>query len=104
MSSTGVGPDSSMETPARATIDLKLGVVTRPVPDVDRAKGFYQSSGWRLDTAIVRGEGFRVIQLTPPSECSISFGKGLATAAPGSSNEWLLHEITPRLAGREWED
>jgi catechol 2,3-dioxygenase-like lactoylglutathione lyase family enzyme len=91
MSSTGVGSDSSTETPAPATIDLKLEVVTLPVSDVDRAKGFYQSLGWRLDADIVRGENFRVVQLTPPhSDCSISFGKGLTTAEPGSARRLIL--------------
>jgi catechol 2,3-dioxygenase-like lactoylglutathione lyase family enzyme len=91
MSSTGVGPDSSTETPPPATIDLKLEVVTLPVSDVDRAKRFYQRLGWRLDADIVRGENFRVVQLTPPhSECSISFGTGLTTAEPGSARRMLL--------------
>jgi hypothetical protein len=31
------------------TIDMGLEVVTLPVSDVDRAKRFYQSLGWRLD-------------------------------------------------------
>jgi catechol 2,3-dioxygenase-like lactoylglutathione lyase family enzyme len=64
MSSTDVG-----------TIDMKLEVVTLPVSDVDRAKRFYESLGWRLDADIVRGDDFRVVQLTPPrSACSIAFG------------------------------
>jgi catechol 2,3-dioxygenase-like lactoylglutathione lyase family enzyme len=29
--------------------DLKLEVVVLPVSDVDRAKGFYEGLGWRLD-------------------------------------------------------
>ncbi len=28
---------------------MKLEVVVVPVSDVDRAKGFYESLGWRLD-------------------------------------------------------
>ena len=73
------------------TLDMKLEVVTLPVSDVDRAKVFYESLGWRLDADIVRGESFRVVQLTPPhSACSISFGKGLTTAAPGSAQRLLL--------------
>jgi catechol 2,3-dioxygenase-like lactoylglutathione lyase family enzyme len=31
------------------TIDMGLEVVTLPVSDVDRAKRFYESLGWRLD-------------------------------------------------------
>jgi catechol 2,3-dioxygenase-like lactoylglutathione lyase family enzyme len=65
--------------------------VTLPVSDVDRAKRFYQSLGWRLDADIVRGEEFRVVQFTPPhSGCSIQFGKGLTTAAPGSLDRLFL--------------
>jgi catechol 2,3-dioxygenase-like lactoylglutathione lyase family enzyme len=80
MSSTQVG-----------TVDMKLEVVTLPVSDVDRAKLFYESLGWRLDADIVRGENFRVVQLTPPhSACSISFGKGLTAAEPGSAQRLLL--------------
>jgi catechol 2,3-dioxygenase-like lactoylglutathione lyase family enzyme len=74
-----------------ATVDMKLEVVTLPVSDVDRAKVFYERLGWRLDADIVAGENFRVVQLTPPhSACSISFGKGLTTAAPGSAQRLLL--------------
>jgi hypothetical protein len=65
MSSTGVGTDASTETPEVGTVDMKLEVVTLAVSDVDRAKAFYQSLGWRLDADIVRGENFRVVQLTP---------------------------------------
>lgn len=91
MSSAGSSPDASMEAPAPATIDLKLEVVTLPVSDVDRAKQFYTGLGWRLDADIVAGENFRVVQLTPPhSACSISFGKGVTTAAPGSAQRLLL--------------
>jgi catechol 2,3-dioxygenase-like lactoylglutathione lyase family enzyme len=80
----------SMETPKVGTIDMKLEVVTLPVSDVDRAKRFYQSLGWRLDADIVVGD-FRGVQLTPPrSQCSISFGKGLTTAEPGSAQRLEL--------------
>jgi catechol 2,3-dioxygenase-like lactoylglutathione lyase family enzyme len=85
-----------METPRPGTIDMKLEVVTLPVSDVDRAKRFYESLGWRLDADIVRGENFRVVQLTPThSTCSLSFGKGLTTDEPGSMQRLLLavHDI-----------
>jgi catechol 2,3-dioxygenase-like lactoylglutathione lyase family enzyme len=36
-------------TASAGTIDMKLEVVTIPVSDVDRAKEFYASLGWRLD-------------------------------------------------------
>jgi catechol 2,3-dioxygenase-like lactoylglutathione lyase family enzyme len=95
MSSSGV-PDTSTGTPEVGTIDMKLEVVTLPVSDVDRAKRFYQGLGWRLDADIVRGEDFRVVQLTPPrSQCSIAFGKGVTTAEPGSAErlELVVYDI-----------
>jgi catechol 2,3-dioxygenase-like lactoylglutathione lyase family enzyme len=91
MSSTGVGTDTSTGTPEVGTVDMKLEVVTLAVSDVDRAKAFYQSLGWRLDADIVRGENFRVVQVTPPhSACSVSFGKGVTTAEPGSAQRLIL--------------
>ncbi len=40
-------------------VDMKLEVVTLPVSDVDRAKSFYQSLGWRLDADFVFGDDIR---------------------------------------------
>jgi catechol 2,3-dioxygenase-like lactoylglutathione lyase family enzyme len=66
-------------------VDMKLEVVVIPVSDVDRAKAFYETLGWRLDADFATGDDFRVIQLTPPgSPCSIIFGTGVSSAAPGS--------------------
>ena len=48
MSSTEVSPNRSTEVPRMGTCDMKLEVVTLPVSDVDRAKAFYESLGWRL--------------------------------------------------------
>jgi len=80
-----------MTHPDASTVDLKLEVVTLPVADVDRAKDFYQSLGWRLDADIARGDDFRVVQFTPPhSACSIHFGTGLITTAPGSVQRLIL--------------
>jgi catechol 2,3-dioxygenase-like lactoylglutathione lyase family enzyme len=65
--------------------ELKLEVVVIPVSDVDRAKRFYESLGWRLDADLAVDDGYRVVQLTPPgSACSIIFGTGLTAAPPGS--------------------
>jgi catechol 2,3-dioxygenase-like lactoylglutathione lyase family enzyme len=67
-----------------SSTDLKLEVVIIPVSDVDRAKRFYESLGWRVDGDFVNGD-WRGVQMTPPgSACSIQFGKGLTKAAPGS--------------------
>ena len=71
--------------------DLKLEVVVLPVSDVDRAKSFYGGLGWRLDADFAAGDEFRVVQFTPPgSPCSIHFGKGVTTAAPGSGRTYLI--------------
>ena len=70
---------------------MKLEVVVLPVSDVDRAKRFYQSLGWRLDADFAVGDDFRVVQLTPPgSPCSIIFGTGVTTAVPGSVQDLML--------------
>jgi catechol 2,3-dioxygenase-like lactoylglutathione lyase family enzyme len=69
---------------------LKLEVVTIPVSDIDRAKEFYVGLGWRLDADFTTGKE-HVVQVTPPgSQCSVQFGTGLATAAPGSARGTLL--------------
>jgi catechol 2,3-dioxygenase-like lactoylglutathione lyase family enzyme len=89
MTSTGESTDTQEFKPA--TIDLNLEVVTIAVSDVDRAKRFYQSLGWRLDADIAAGDSFRVVQLTPPhSQCSVAFGRGVTTGAPGSAQRLLL--------------
>jgi catechol 2,3-dioxygenase-like lactoylglutathione lyase family enzyme len=89
MSSTEVGIETGAREPA--TLDMKLEVVTLPVSDVDRAKSFYQSLGWRFDIDLVVSDDFRVVQITPPhSQCSIQFGKGRTTAEPGSAQALIL--------------
>jgi catechol 2,3-dioxygenase-like lactoylglutathione lyase family enzyme len=74
-----------------AKVDLKLEIVVIPVSDVDRAKEFYGRLGWRLDADFAAGDGFRVIQFTPPgSGCSVIFGKNVTAAAPGSAQGLYL--------------
>ena len=91
MSSTDVGETASVETQERTTIDMALEVVTLPVSDVDRAKGFYQSLGWRTDIDLVVSDDIRTVQVTPPhSQCSIQFGKGGTSAEPGSGQGMIL--------------
>ena len=85
MSSTAMSSEHATQFPSAATVDMKLEVVVIPVSDVDRAKRFYESLGWRLDADFAAGEDWRAVQLTPPgSQCSVLFGKGVTTAAPGS--------------------
>ena len=76
--------------PNVGSVDMKLETVVIPVSDVDRAKAFYESLGWRLDAD--RGsEVFRFVQFTPPgSACSIQFGIGLTSAAPGTAQSLLV--------------
>jgi len=67
-------------------VDMKLEVVTVPVADVDRAREFYASIGWRLDVTPPV-----VVQLTPPgSGCSVQFGPGRTSAPPGSAQGQFL--------------
>jgi catechol 2,3-dioxygenase-like lactoylglutathione lyase family enzyme len=86
--STPSARSQNATTDARhGTVDMKLEVVVIPVSDVDRAKEFYGSLGWRLD---VTPPG--VVQFTPTgSGCSVQFGANLTSAAPGSAEGlWLI--------------
>ena len=84
-----------------ARVDMKLEVVVIPVSDVDRAKEFYARLGWRLDADFDNGEGFRVIQFTPPgSGCSVIFGKNVTAAAPGSA-QGLYLIVSDIIAARD---
>jgi len=70
---------------------MKLEVVTLPVSDVDRAKSFYESLGWRFDIDLVVSDDVRTVQFTPPhSQCSIQFGKAGTAAEPGSADGLIL--------------
>src|SRR4029450_4216790 len=113
MSSTEVSNERATTAPPAPAVDLKLEVVVLPVSDVDRAKRFYQGLRWRpdaeftngpdwtavdmvharcpqglgggLDGEFTNGPDWRAVQIAPPgSPCSIHFGKGITTAAPGS--------------------
>jgi catechol 2,3-dioxygenase-like lactoylglutathione lyase family enzyme len=76
--------DMSGTEPVQAG-EFRLEVVVVPVSDVDRAKAFYESLGWRLDADLAKDDNYRVVQFTPPgSTCSIIFGTGLTDAPPGS--------------------
>ena len=85
MSSTQMSTEQATQIPTAAAVDLKVEVVVIPVSDVDRAKRFYESLGWRLDADFSNGQDWHLVQMTPPgSPCSVMFGKGFTTAAPGS--------------------
>jgi catechol 2,3-dioxygenase-like lactoylglutathione lyase family enzyme len=89
-----------------AGTDLKLEVVVIPVSDVDRSRRFYESLGWRLDADFASGDEWHLVQMTPPgSPCSVMFGKGFTSAAPGSVQGTMLvvddvDEARARLAGQ----
>ncbi|MDX2704318.1 VOC family protein [Streptomyces sp. PA03-6a] len=69
----------------------KLELVVLPVSDVDRAKAFYEALGFRLDLDKAVSEDWRAVHFTPPgSECSVMFGQGLTSAAPGSAQGLYL--------------
>ena len=65
---------------------MRLELIAVPVSDVDRAKDFYvEKAGFTLDHDHKISDDLRFVQLTPPgSACSISIGKGITDAAPGS--------------------
>jgi catechol 2,3-dioxygenase-like lactoylglutathione lyase family enzyme len=88
---TEVRNDDATSDPNVGRVDLKLEVVVIPVSDVDGAKEFYGSLGWRLDADFPFDNGFRVVQFTPPgSGCSIQFGTNMTSAAPGSAQGLYL--------------
>jgi catechol 2,3-dioxygenase-like lactoylglutathione lyase family enzyme len=91
MASTDVGSEAMSPMQRALGVDMKLEVVTLPVADVDRAKSFYESLGWRFDIDLVVSDDVRTVQFTPPhSQCSIQFGKGGTSAEPGSAQGLLL--------------
>jgi len=90
MSSTDLTSEAS-GTEGALGVDMNLEVVTVPVSDVDRAKAFYESLGWRMDIDLVISDDVRTVQLTPPhSGCSVQITKGGTTAAPGSAQGMIL--------------
>ncbi|HUE44162.1 MAG TPA: VOC family protein [Candidatus Sulfotelmatobacter sp.] len=91
MSQTASSIKQQKHDAGAARVDMKFEVAIVPVSNVDRAKEFYTRLGWRLDDDIVAGNDFRVVQFTAPgSGCSISFGKGVSDAVPGSFRGGLI--------------
>jgi len=91
MTPTEAGAQDAGGTVGAKNLDMKFEVVVIPVSDVDRAKRFYESLGWRLDADRAAGDSFRLVQFTPPgSACSVQFGTNLTSAAPGSAQASLL--------------
>ena len=91
MTDTDVSSDPASGTQGDLGVDMNLEVVTLPVADVDRAKSFYESIGWRMDIDLVESDEIRTVQFTPPhSGCSIQIGKGGTTTGPGSAQGLIL--------------
>ena len=91
MSTTEASSNDASGTASVRNVDMTLEVVLIPVSDVDRAKEFYLSLGWRLDADVAAGDDFRLVQFTPPGAgCSIQFGTNLTSAAPGSAQGMYL--------------
>ena len=77
-------------------MDLKLEVLVLPVTDIDRAKRFYQTLGFRVDLDYAASESYRVLHLTPPgSAASIVIGKGITASQRGPIDGLVLavHDI-----------
>jgi catechol 2,3-dioxygenase-like lactoylglutathione lyase family enzyme len=91
MDKTPTRSETAIGTSVALSADMKLEIVVIPVSDVDRAKSFYGSLGWRLDADFATGDDYRVIQFTPPgSACSVIFGKNVTAAAPGTAQGLYL--------------
>jgi catechol 2,3-dioxygenase-like lactoylglutathione lyase family enzyme len=91
MSNVEVSGENAADTAPVGAGEFRLEVVVLPVSDVDRAKEFYGSLGWRLDADVAPGEDIRLVQFTPPgSGCSIQFGTNIASGAPGSAQSLYL--------------
>ncbi len=83
-------------------MEWRIELIILPVTDVDRAKAFYADQvGFNVDHDHVVSDELRFVQLTPPgSACSISIGKGLTDAEPGSV-QGLLMVVDDIEAARE---
>jgi catechol 2,3-dioxygenase-like lactoylglutathione lyase family enzyme len=92
MSTTDVSSETTAQPPQTGTVDFKLEVVVVPVADVDRAKQFYASLGWREDIDVAGPQGYRAVHFTPPgSTASFLIGnKGVTPVEPGTVAGLLL--------------
>jgi catechol 2,3-dioxygenase-like lactoylglutathione lyase family enzyme len=84
MNQTVTEQQQSDTSAARIAMNVEVDVI--PVSDVERSKQFYRRLGWRLDADDAPAKNLCIVQFTPPgSGCSITFGKGITAAAPGSA-------------------
>ena len=105
MSSVDVSSDSAPGSPPVNPGEMRLEVVVVLVSDVDRAKRFYESLGWRSmptsrsrrATASSSSPRDRRVDGTAPGRAD--YGSFVAFSDP-DGNGWLLQEIKTRLPGR----
>jgi catechol 2,3-dioxygenase-like lactoylglutathione lyase family enzyme len=91
MSQTSTGLKQQKSGVGGMKIDMKLEVDVIPVSDVERSKQFYQRLGWRFDADDAPTKELRLVQFTPPgSGCSVTFGRGITAASPGSAEGTLV--------------
>jgi catechol 2,3-dioxygenase-like lactoylglutathione lyase family enzyme len=91
VSQTGSSVKQQKYEPGAAKVAMRLEVDVIPVSDVERSKQFYKRLGWRFDDDVAPTNGVRIVQFTPPgSGCSVTFGKGITSAAPGSAEGTLV--------------
>jgi catechol 2,3-dioxygenase-like lactoylglutathione lyase family enzyme len=84
MNQTATKPQKSDVSASKVTMNLEVQVI--PVSSVERSKEFYQRLGWRFDEDVAPSNEVRIVQFTPPgSGCSVTFGKGIISATPGSA-------------------
>ena len=105
MSQTGTSMKQRKHDAGATRVDMNLEVDVIPVSDVGRSKQFYERLGWRLDDDVAPAKDVRIVQFTPPgSGCSITFGKGITAAAPGTAEGALvvsdIEAAHDELAGR----
>jgi catechol 2,3-dioxygenase-like lactoylglutathione lyase family enzyme len=91
MSSVDASGETATGSPPVMPGEMRLEAIVLSVSDVDRAKQFYESLGWRLDADAATGDDFRIVQLTPPgSPASIQFGTNVASAGYCSAESLYL--------------
>lgn len=101
MSTTETTTNTMAQRPDVEMPELRLEVVVLPVSDIEQAKSFYRDTlGFRFDAEFDAGDGFHIVQVTPPgSPASIIFGTGVTNAVPGSV-EGLVLAVTDIDAAR----
>src|ERR1700676_4906947 len=91
MNQTGTSMKQQKSDAGVTRVAMNLEVHVIPVAAVERSKEFYQRLGWRLDDDVAPTKDVRIVQFTPPgSGCSVTFGKGVTPAAPGSAVAALI--------------